>query len=239
MTLGQGIELGPLHFTVIRMLLAVGFVRVVIRGERLVGRMNGLDMLMVVWAAWALTSSLFYNDIAGALVNRLGLVYNSCGIYFLLRIFCRSLDDVVGLCRVTVILLVPVAVEMLYENLTLHNLFSTLGGVTENPAIREGRVRAQGPFAHAILAGTIGAVCLPLAIALWRQHRKEAVIGIGACSVMIFVAASSGPVVSAIAGIGALVMWRYRLHMRFVRWLVVLGYIGLDIWLCKRPRIIS
>ncbi|MDP3014552.1 MAG: hypothetical protein Q8M92_09935, partial [Candidatus Subteraquimicrobiales bacterium] len=57
MTLGQGIEVGPFSFTIIRILVAAGVVRLIIRGERLEGGMNGLDWLMVVWALWALMSS--------------------------------------------------------------------------------------------------------------------------------------------------------------------------------------
>jgi hypothetical protein len=229
MTLSQGVEVGPFTFTVIRILVAAGVVRTIVRGERLSGGINTLDRLMMAWAAWALISSIFHNVPSDALVFRLGLVYNACGIYFLLRVFCQSLDDVVGLCRVTAILLVPVAVEMLYEKVTVHNFFSELVGGLHTPDIREGKVRAQGPFTHAILAGTIGAVCLPLVIALWRQHRKEAVIGIGACSIIIFASASSGPVMSALAAIGALFMWRYRQKTRLIRWLAVFGYIGLDL----------
>lgn len=230
MTLGQGIEIGPFHFTVIRLLVAAGVIRIILRGERLGEGMNVMDWLMVAWAAWALISSIFHNDPSGALVFRLGLIYNACGIYFLLRVFCQSLEDVIGSCRITVVLLIPLAVEMLYETLTVHNLFSVLGRVPESPVIRlSGRIRAQGPFAHSILAGTVGAVCLPFAIALWRQHRKEAVIGIVACLVMVVAAASSGPIMSAIAAIGALWMWNYRHHMRLVRWLAVFGYIGLDL----------
>jgi hypothetical protein len=228
MTLGQGIEIGPFTFTVIRMLVLAGVVRIIVRGERLDGEMNVLDRLMLVWAFWALVSSAFHDYPSNALVFRLGLIYNACGIYFLLRIFCRSLDDVVGLCRVTAILLVPVAVEMIYETLTSHNLFSIMGRVPESPVIRAGRIRAQGPFAHSILAGTVGAVCLPYAIALWQLHRKEAMWGIAACIVMIVTAASSGPILSATAAIGALFMWSYRRFTRLVRWLAVVGYITLD-----------
>lgn len=228
MTLGQGFEAGPFSFTVIRMLVAAGFLRVLLRGERLQERINGMDWLMLLWAFWALCSSLFHQDVPAALVNRLGLVYNACGIYFLLRIFCQSLDDVAGLCRVTAILLVPLAVEMVYESLTAHNLFSLLGRVPETPVLREGRVRAQGPFAHSILAGTIGAVCLPFVIALWRTRRKEALAGISACLIMIVTSTSSGPILSAVAAVGALFMWRYRRRMRFVLWMSVIGYLCLD-----------
>lgn len=229
MTLGQRIELGPLTFTVIRMILLVGFVRVVVRGERLVHGLNGLDWLMLFWAGWALTSSAFHRDPSAALVFRLGLVYDVCGIYFMFRVLCQSMDDVMRLYCMIAILLSPVAFEMVYEKLTAHNLFSALGGVTESPAIREGKIRAQGPFLHAILAGTVGAVCLPQMIGLWQQYRKLAIAGILACLTMVFACSSSGPIMSALAAIGALFMWRYRHNMRLVRWLVVFGYIGLDV----------
>lgn len=229
--LSSGLELGSLHFPIIRILILVGIVRVVIRGERVFGGLNGLDGLMLAWSAWVLLSSIFHKEPGETFKFGLGFVYNACGVYFLLRIFCQSVDDVVRLCRFTAILLVPLAIEMLYEKLSLHNLFSVLDGVSETPAIREGRVRAQGPFAHPIIAGTIGAVCLPLVGSLWRQHRKEGGIGIGACLVIIFASASSGPIMSAIAAVGALLMWRYRYYMRLMRWLTVFGYVLLAIFM--------
>lgn len=229
MTLGQEIEVGPLHFTVIRILVAVGLLRVIMRGERIAGRTNALDLLMVLWAAWALMSSFFHEQTSAALVYRLGLVYNACGLYFLLRVLCRSMDDVIALCRVTAILLAPLAVLMLVEKMTGHNLFSALGGVSALSELREGRIRAQGPFAHPILAGTVGAACLPLMVGLWRQHRRTAIAGILACGTMIIACASSGPILGSLAAAGALCMWRWRHRMRLVRWMAVLGYIGLDL----------
>jgi hypothetical protein len=229
MTLGQGIELGPFHLYLIRILIALGAIRVIIRGEFFLIRINSLDKLMLLWGAWALFSSLFHADPFAVLINRLGLVYNGCGIYFLLRIFCQTLEDVVGLCRITAILLVPLAAEMLSEKVTGHNLFSVLGGVSEISEVRDGKIRAQGPFAHSILAGTIGAVCLPLMIGLWHQHRKTTIIGILACCSMVVASASSGPIMSALAGIGAICMWYWRDKMRLFRWMTVLIYIGLEI----------
>lgn len=227
-TSGQVMQLGPFNFSVIRILIAVGLVRILLQGER-TGRTTGLDRLMLVWSAWMLISSLFHEAPSAALVNRLGLVYDACGIYFLLRVFCQSLDDVVNLCSVTAILLVPVAFEMIYEKLTVTNLFSILGEGSISPAIRDGRIRARGPFAHAILAGTVGAVCLPLMIGIWHQHRKSAAAGIMACVTMIITSASSGPILSSLAAMGALCMWYYRHQIRLFRWLVVIGYVGLDL----------
>lgn len=228
-TRAQRINFGPFTFTILRMLIAAGFARVLIRGERLEGQMNSLDKLMLLWAGWMLISSVFHKDLSSALVFRLGLVYDACGIYFLLRIFFRTLDDVENLCSLTAIVLLPVAIEMINEKLMFYNLFSALGGGPENPAIREGHIRAQGPFAHAILAGTVGAVTLPLMISLWKKNRKIAFVGIISCLTMIITCASSGPILSAMAAIGALILWHYQHRLHVIRWLAVIGYIALDL----------
>lgn len=226
---GTDIELGPFHFTVIRALVATGVFRVAVRGERLANKLNALDWLMVLWTVWALISSLFHKDPSGVFVNRLGLVYNACGIYFLLRIFCQSLDDAVALCRVTAVLLLPLSVMMLAEKMTGHNVFSLLGGVPEFSEVRDGRIRAQGPFAHSILAGTVGGSCVPLMIGLWQHHRKTAIAGTAACLAIVFASTSSGPIMTGFFALGGLIMWHWRAHMRLVRWLSVLGYIALDL----------
>lgn len=229
MTYGQGFDLGPFSFTVIRILIAIGVLRVILHDVRLTGGMNKLDWLMMGWAGWALISSIFRPDASSVLVFRLGLVFNTCGIYFLLRVFCQSLDDLLGLLRVTAILLIPIAFEMVYEHLLSHNLFSILGGVPSTPISRDGNLRAQGPFLHPILAGTVGAVCLPLMVALWSRYRKTAVIGIFSCLTVVICSSSSGPVLSVLAGVGGLFMWRYRHQMKFVRWAGVIGYIALEL----------
>lgn len=227
---GSGIEVGPFSFPVIRLLIAAGVLRVILRGEWHIGKLNVLDWLMIAWGLWALSSSALHIKPTEALIFRLGIVYNICGVYILIRVFCQSMEDVVVICRTTAILLVPLAIEMCFEQLVGHNLFAKLGpGVTEIPQIRRGRIRAQGPFAHSILAGTVGAVCLPLTIAIWQRHRKMAIAGIMACVIIIAACASSGPILSAVAAIGALLMWRYRSKMRLIWWVGVLGYVCLDL----------
>ncbi len=228
MTLGQGVALGAIDFPIIRILVAVGFFRVALRREWIAGGTNGLDWLFIVWALWALYCSGGHGNPSEALIFRLGLAYNVCGTYFLFRIFCNSFDDLVTLCRFVAILLMPVALEMVAEVTTGHNFFSIFGGVPEAAAVREGRVRAQGPFEHAILAGTVGAVCFPFMIGLWHKHKKTAVWGIAGCLLMVVASASSGPLLSTAAAIVALFMWHWRHRMRLVRWLVLLGYIGLN-----------
>jgi hypothetical protein len=223
-----GLVLGPFNFTLIRLTLLAGFLRMIIRGPRLGGRLTDIDRLMLVWAGWLLASSLFRDDITGAVVYRLGLVYDVCGIYFLFRAFCQSVDDLLLLFKDVAAVLVPIAVAMLYEKIFAFDVFSIFGGIGETPYVREGHIRAQGPFAHAILAGTVGAVCLPLTVSLWNLSRKFAVIGSLACSLMVYASTSSGPVMSAFSAIFALLVWRHRQKRRMLVWLMILGYVVLD-----------
>lgn len=229
MTLAQGLNFGPFSFPIIRMLILSGLIRVFIRREKLSGNLNGMDKLLMTWAAIALLSSFFHEDPSTAFVFRLGMAYNICGIYFLIRLFCRSIDDLRVLCRSIAILLLPVAVEMLYEKFAAYNLFYFFGGVSANPVIRDGSIRAQGPFAHPILAGTVGAVCMPILFGIWNTHRKAAITGLIACSTMIATCSSSGPILSALAGLGALIIWQYRHRMKLFRWMAIIGYIGLSV----------
>jgi len=228
-TRNQLIEVGPLHFTSVRILILAGLVRIIIRGGTLVGRMNVLDSMVLVWAVWMLLSSSFHENSSATLITRLGETYDACGFYFLIRVFCQQREDVVGLCRLLAFILVPIAIEMIYEKVTDNNLFYLLGGTSLPHYIRQGHIRAQGPFAHAINGGTVGAVCLPLMILLWQSHRKVAVSGIVACLVIIFTSASSGPIISGMAAIAALLMWNYRHLTRATRWTAVGVYVLLDL----------
>lgn len=225
MTLGQGVEIGPFNFPVMRLILLVGFVRVLCRREGLVGGVTGLDRLLLAWGAWAIVAGLLTQP----LVRQLGLAYNTLGIYFLIRIFCRDTDDLVFLLKNLAIILVPVALEMINEQLTGRNFFGVFGGVPESVVVRGAKLRAQGPFAHAILAGTVGAACLPFMIGLWQQHRRLATFGIITCVIIVVACKSSGPVMTVLFGLFALLLWRWRQYTRHMRLAAVAAYLLLDL----------
>jgi hypothetical protein len=235
MTLGQGIDLGPFTFSVLRILVLVGVIRVLVRGERLPGGLAGMDWLTLGWGAWALIASAFHKEPSSYLVSQMGLVYNTLGCYFLIRCFCHTPDDFVQLLKMTALVLVPVALEMLHEQFTGRNLFAVFGGVPETVTVRNDRLRSQGPFAHAILAGTVGAVCAPLMIGLWRHACWPARLGLTACVVMVFCSASSGPLMSLIFAVFALLLWRWRHLTRHIRIAAVLGYLLLALVMKAPP----
>lgn len=217
MTVGQGVVIAGLNLPMVRILLIAGIARVVMKHEGLADGLNTMDKVVIAWSAWLLFASLFHVWAPGSGPKYTsGAVLNTTGCYFMIRSLCRGTDElrniIAGLC----VILAPVAVCMVVEQAIRYNIFSIFGGVQEIPTLRNGRYRAQGPFNHAILAGTVGASCFPLAIALWHSHRKAAIIGIGASLLMVVTSASSGPILSMAFSLVALGLWNFR-------WVVTAG----------------
>jgi hypothetical protein len=229
MTRGQVLEIGPAHFTVIRVLVLVGLLRIYLRRERIGGGVNWLDRLIILWSVWMAISSVFHSPFSASLVFHLGLAYEYLGIYWLMRVFIQDAEDVFRIGKATLLLLIPLTLEMLMEKMTDQNYFSFFGGVFEHAEIRNGRVRAQGPFAHSILAGTAGAVCMPLAFLYWQQNRKVALAGLAATGGIVLACASSGPIMTVGSILGAMALWKVRHLLVSIRWAVILGIIGLAI----------
>lgn len=234
MTLGQGVELGPVSLPVYRMLLLVGAVRVVAKGESLPGGLNLIDKLMIAWGGWMLFASFFHDPQRAGPLTAAGTIFNQTLIYFLIRIWCTDLEELGDIIRIIALLLAPIAIVMIIEKATGRNIFAAFGGVPDWVMVREGRLRAQGPFRHPILAGTVGATCVPLFVGILKRYRVAAWVGIAAGIVMVFASASSGPVMSLLAGAGALAMWRFNIHVKAMRIGAVVLYVLLML-VMKRP----
>ena len=186
----------------------------------------------ILW--WILVSvlafTLLYLDFA-AFVNRLGVAYNTLGVYFLVRFLIRDSDDVDRVLKLFSIICAFVAVCMILEQLTGRNAFSVFGGVPAITSIREGRIRSQGPFAHPIIAGTLGATFLPLFAGLWwaKRARMYATIGLFGGLAMTVTCASATPLMAIVAAIGAVFFWPFRGHMRAFRRAFVALLVGLHL----------
>jgi hypothetical protein len=236
-THGQAVNLAGIKLPVFRMLLAVGLFRVLAKGEGVAGGTNRIDKLMAALCGWLLVASFFHvpgADAAGP-VFILGKIAEVGLCYYLVRVFCQDLDDFAALMAVIAVMLVPVALEMIVEKITAKNLFSkAFGGVVEAVVERDGKLRARGPFRHAILAGTVGAALVPIMIALWRRNPRAAKIGLLACLTMVGTCASSGPVLSLGFGLMAVCLWFFRQYMGIIRWCIPLGYLALEL-VMERP----
>lgn len=232
MTFGPTVVVGNLHFTMLRLLVLIGCARLIIRKEMRSIQWLRLDTVMLLWIlAGTLAYTLLWQS-WDALTNRLGIAYDAVGLYLIFRAVIRDIDDIVRTCKLFAVLLAPVAACMLVEKLSGRNFFHSFGGVPEFTEIRDGVLRCQGPFLHPILAGTFGAVWLPMFVGLWWHNRKNrivAAIGILSSTVITLASGSSGPLAAYMAGVLACMMWPMRRKMRLIRWSIGLGVVLLSL----------
>ncbi|WP_424315759.1 hypothetical protein [Haloferula sp.] len=216
------------------MLLLVGLARVLMKGEKMDGDPSPIDKLIKIWAGWLVFASLFHEFLPGSgPVFTIGVVMNIVLIYWFSRIWSSDLPSIMSVVASIAFVLAPIALEMAYEKIAGRNLFGIFGG--EGAVfIRDGEIRARGPFRHPILAGTVGATCFPLMIGIWQKHRVPAIVGIIACITIVIASRSSGPVVSFGVGAGMVAAWRYRHLAGRMAWLSVIGYFVIEL-LSNRP----
>jgi len=233
---GQCVVLGGVHFFVSRILIIAGLVRLAAAkpsssASRLAGGFNGVDRAFACCAVFsALIFVLLYMDTA-ALVNKLGTVLDALGCYFFLRFLIQGWGDVRRTIKVLALVAGLVAVCMLIERLAFRNVVGLLGGVPLVPAVRDGQIRAQGPFEVYVTAGAFGATLPPLFAWLWKSGGAKIVALLGIISsTIITVTSSTSTALSAYAaGIIALFLWPLRKQMRLVRWGLVITLVTLHL----------
>ena len=235
----QILLIGPAHFPMLRLLVLAGFIRIFrdqtsSKAPIFSGGRNRLDLAFILLAVTIAVSGILLFQEMGAVVYQLGTLYTALGVYLLSRYLIRSDEDVVRVIQTLACVAVVVAAIMVYESRSGHNPYALLGGAQAstlaNLAERDGRFRAQGPFAHSILAGTFGAVIVPLFIALWCKGRKYRLLsgaGILSGTIMIVTCDSSTPVLAFGAGLMAFCLWPIRNRMRAVRWGIVVTLVAL------------
>jgi hypothetical protein len=232
MTLGTRVVVSGLNFTMIRLLVLAGCIRLLLRwGE---GRFVWLrvDTLTVLWVCSGVTAYTLLWMTSSAFVNRLGFAYDAIGLHFILRTLISDTDDIKRAIKLFAYCMIPLALCMSVEKLTGENPFFVFGGVPQYSAVREGIIRCQGSFAHPILAGSFGAAWFPLFGGLWRLgkgYQSAGLLGMAAATAITIQAGSSGPIGAYLAGALGLCLWPLRGRMRVVRWGLVGLLIGLQI----------
>jgi hypothetical protein len=229
MTMGERVLIGGLNFTMIRILLLFGWVRLAIRREIRPLKFNPIDIAIVLWIVSGLILHNVLWQTGAEFQNSLGGAYDKVGTYFLLRFLVRDVQDIPRIIKSLAIFIVPLGALMLNEKLTGRNMFFAFGGVPEFTVVREGALRCQGPFGHPILAGSFGAALMPFFIALYRDSKWLALLGIVSSATVVITSASSGPVGACLFGILGLCMWPLRRSMRKIRWGIGITLVSLHL----------
>jgi hypothetical protein len=226
--LGQQLMAGGFHIQVIRIVLFASLIRMVAskrspQNRRLGGGWDQLDRVFVAWAICrALAFILLFRE-GGAVANQAGVLLDSLGGYFVLRFLIQDREDIERTIKVLGFVVMILAAGMLNEHFRHLNAWGYLGGARLIPEMREGSLRAQGPFAHPLLAGSFGATLLPLFVWLWigGKSKSLAAVGILASAVVAVMAASSTPILAYGAGIFGICMWPLRRQLKVLRWGIV------------------
>lgn len=236
-SMAQRVVVFNLDFNFIRILVLFGIARLLVRGETEGFRWRPMDKAVIAWAVVAALVCSIREASMDALVNRMGFSFDALGLYLMCRCLIRDWDDLRAIIVSFAVVSVPVAFAFYVENSTGRNAFAFFGGVPEITAMREGRMRCQGAFAHPIVAGCFWAAVLPLMIAAWWSSGMTRVAGIvGAVATCVIVAytASSTPVGAAGMAVFAMLMFFARHNMRQVRWALAITLILLHM-VMKKP----
>jgi hypothetical protein len=234
--LGQQIYLGGMHWQVLRIIILCGLLRVAVmkftsRKGLLAGGFNAVDQaFLVCMLVQAACFALLYMQ-TQALVNQFGFLADYVGGYFLVRVLIRDEADIYLTLKCLAVITVVLAITMVREQMAQQNVFGLLGGVDPTPAIREGKIRSQGVFQHALTAGTFAATLLPLFFLLWYNGKSRVMgaAGMIGCTVMTICSNSSTPLLAYGAGLVGVCFWPIRKDMRRVRWGLVIGLVALNI----------
>ncbi len=231
MTMGMRIMIGPLNFTMLRVVLPFGWLRLILRGELKEIKFNPIDKTILLWVFVSIVTYTLLWQTGDAFKYRLGFAYDCLGFYFMFRYLVRDLDDVIRTLRMFAIVILPLAGAMILEKMTGRNPFALFGGVPEVTMVRDGALRCQGPFAHPILAGTFGATLFALFVGLYSQGKKRLwpLLAIAASLVIVVTSASSGPLLTVMFAIVALILWRWRNQMRTLRYGILGALVSLHL----------
>jgi len=228
----QRIVIANLDFDFLRIMVLFGGIRLLLRKEYCCFVWQTLDKVIVVWTISSIVFHVMQHGTFAAFENRLGFAFDSIGMYFLFRCLIRSWSDLDRIVLGALLISVPVALLFLIENRTGRNMFSVFGGVPEITVIREGKLRCQGAFSHAILAGCFWASLVPLFAARWWKARKErfwTIVGLVTSAFIVVCCASSTPVFGVVSALIGALFFVCRRQMRVVRWVGVLVLVSLHL----------
>jgi hypothetical protein len=231
------VVLAGVHLMSARIISLVACIRILVPNagslsKSFAGGWTSFDTLFTCWALARSLAVIVATMTSQAAINEIGHLWTYFGVYILLRSLVQDEEDIQRVVKVLAVVAAFNAVGMVYEHFRVQNLFAiVLGGVQSVPAIRNGSVRSQGAFQHAILGGVYGGTLVGLLLWLWYSSKSRLIVIVGMVSALVIVitSASSTPL-TAVGGVGvAICFWPLRNRMRLVRWAGALSLLTLHI----------
>ncbi len=127
----QRLVIGPFDFTMMRLLLISGALRVVLRSDVHRIEWRNVDYAIVSFILFSAIAYIILWPNMASVVYQLGVIFDALLLFFVLRVYLRSLDQIIVLMQILAWICIVSAILMTLEQFTQHNLFSVLGGVSE------------------------------------------------------------------------------------------------------------
>lgn len=224
------IVIASIDFTMLRLIVIAGLVRLLARGEFSYFRATVADKLLIAFLVCkSIMATLLYGDM-GTLVKEIGYALDAGGAYFIARCTLRTFEDLRKFAAAAAILTCCLCPLFLYEFVSSYNLFSLFEGVSSEAWVRDGEIRARGSMPHAILAGCFFAPFVPLFIALCLRRSSGRLLyfaAVGAIFLIVVSTSSSTPAFSFLMGIFGWCVFLFRRHLRVIRIVGIVGLVGL------------
>lgn len=221
---GQELYIAGVHFFVNRLLVLAAFIRGVTskepnRKSMYAGGWTPIDTATVCSIVIvAVATSMQYMTVP-AIVNQVGYLWDYLLGYLALRILIQDEKDAILAIQCCAGLTVIFAITMTIEQKTVMNVFGLLGGILAKPEVRDGKIRSQGAFQHALTAGTFAATAIPLFFMMWKKRttRWLSAVGIVCATIMVVDTQTSTSLMTEAAGVLAVFLWPIRKKMKMVR----------------------
>ncbi|MBL7106273.1 MAG: hypothetical protein ISS77_01530 [Phycisphaerae bacterium] len=205
-----------LDFTVLRILILAGILRMTLAPEPVKTRFNKFDKILVAWVLCGSAIYILQHAEFSAVINRSGYLFDALGMYWLFRLHIKSWDDIHMAVKIFAACAIFLALLVAVERLRGENPFTYLGRVIT--AERLGKYRCQAAFPHAIMLGLFWATLVPLFAAFVRFEKSKLLYFAGIISsiFMIFCTASSTPVLVLIGLALFLAVYKYRIYGKLI-----------------------
>ena len=143
------ISLLTLDFPIHRIMLIALVARAIIRGELPIGPFGLPEKLIF---SFIFSFNLISGVSSGQWVTVLGQGVTLILLAFVVRVYLNK-QQFIALTTVAGLIALPTAAAFWHEHTTLNNIYRIFGGVSDITPVRNGEVRAKGPFLHPIYAG--------------------------------------------------------------------------------------
>jgi hypothetical protein len=217
----QRIIIAGLDFTVLRILVAVGMLRIVCDGDNKPLRFNAFDKLVIAWAVSGAIIYLLQWGTFAAFIYKCGALFDMVGMYWLFRKSITKLEDIKQTGRMLAVCSLVMVVFVAAEWTTGRNPFAVLGRV--GTVLREGEYRCQASFPHSIMLGLFWATTMPLFAGLWKLGSQKwlYLAAIAASAFMVIATRSSTPLLTMLIVLALLPLFRYRQYGRLAAWCIL------------------